>query len=218
MGEVPEGRRDVGRDPLPLRFHRPETPRQGRGREAMIGRVITRCSSVAAPSTCEPRRGRAAGVSPARVAVLIASICAAPGSVRLAAQDVGTPAQRESGKKIYTKYCSQCHGEKGDGEGYAASHLHPRPRNFMTGKFKIRTTPNGALPTHQDLVNIIRRGMPYTSMPAWPNLSDQDVSNLAYFVATFSPDFSKADNAAKAVPLPGAPKSTKESVEQGKKL
>ena len=110
------------------------------------------------------------------LAVLVASLCAAlSGSVRAAAQDVGTEAQRESGKTLYLKYCSQCHGEKGDGEGYASSHLRPRPRDFTTGKFKVRTTPNGALPTHQDLVNIIRRGMPYTSMPAWPNLSDEDV-------------------------------------------
>ena len=153
------------------------------------------------------------------LAVLIALLCAAPtGSVRAAAQDVGTEAQRESGKKLYLKYCSQCHGEKGDGEGYAAPHLRPRPRNFTTGKFKVRTTPNGALPTHQDLVNIIRHGMPYTSMPAWPNLADQEVSDLAYFITTFSPDFSKPENAPKPVPLPSAPKATKESIELGKKL
>ncbi len=153
------------------------------------------------------------------LAVLIASLWAATaGSVSVSAQEVGTEAQRESGKALYLKYCSQCHGEKGDGEGYAAPHLHPRPRNFTTGKFKIRTTPTGALPTHQDLVNIIRHGMPYTSMPAWPYFSDQEVSDLAYFVTTFSPDFSKPENAPKPVPLPGAPKSTKESIELGKKL
>ena len=124
------------------------------------------------------------------------------GSVRAQGPDVGTEAQRESGKKLYLKYCSQCHGEKGDGEGYATPHLRPRPRNFTTGKFKVRTTPNGALPTHQDLVNIIRRGMPYTSMPAWPNLSDQEVSNLAYFITTFSPDFSNAENVSQARSAP----------------
>ena len=153
------------------------------------------------------------------LAILIASLCAAAaGSVRVSAQDVGTEAQRESGKKLYLKYCSQCHGEQGDGEGYAAPHLRPRPRNFTTGKFKIRTTPTGALPTHEDLVNIIRHGMPYTSMPAWPNFSDQEVSDLAYFVTTFSPDFAKPENAPKPVPLPSAPKATKESIELGKKL
>jgi mono/diheme cytochrome c family protein len=153
------------------------------------------------------------------LAVLGTFLCAAPtGSVRAAAPDVGTEAQRESGKRLYLKNCSQCHGEKGDGEGYAAPHLRPRPRNFTSGKFKVRTTPNGALPTHEDLVNVIRRGMPYTSMPAWPSLADEEVSDLAYFLTTFSPDFSNAENAPKPVPLPNGPKATKETIELGKKL
>ncbi len=151
--------------------------------------------------------------------LLIASVCVAlVASVRVSAQDVGTEAQRESGKKLYLKNCSQCHGEKGDGEGYAAPHLLPRPRNFTTGKFKIRTTPNGALPTHQDLVNIIRRGMPYTSMPPWPRFSDQEVSDLAYFITTFSPDFSNKERVPQPVPLPSAPSSSSASIEAGKKL
>jgi mono/diheme cytochrome c family protein len=132
--------------------------------------------------------------------------------------DVGTEAQREAGKVLYLKNCAQCHGEKGDGAGYAAPHLYPRPRDFTTAKFKVRTTPNGALPIHQDLVNIIRRGMPYTSMPAWPDLTDQDVTNLAYFIASFSPDFSNAELVPKPVELPSAPSTTNESIELGKKL
>jgi len=157
--------------------------------------------------------------SRACLVVAIASLWAATtGSVRVMAQDVGTEAQRESGKKLYLQNCSQCHGEKGDGQGYATPHLLPQPRNFTTAKFKVRTTPNGALPTHQDLVNIIRRGMPYTSMPAWPTLTDQEVENLAYFITTFSPDFSNKENAPKPMTLPSAPSTTKESVELGKKL
>ena len=153
------------------------------------------------------------------LAVLIACVWAAPaGSIRIAAQDLGTDAQRESGKALYMKFCSQCHGDKGDGEGYATPHLFPRPRNFTTGKFKVRTTPNGALPTHQDLVNIIKVGMPYTSMPPWPALSDQELSDLAYFIKTFSPEFSNVENVPKPVELPSAPSSTPESIELGKKL
>jgi mono/diheme cytochrome c family protein len=151
--------------------------------------------------------------------VVIGSWCAAPaGSIRVSAQDVGTEAQRESGKALYLKYCSQCHGDTGNGEGYAAPHLSPRPRNFTTGKFKVRTTPNGALPTHQDLVNIIRRGMPYTSMPAWPNFSDQQVSDLAYFLTTFAAAFSNPESKPQPISLPSAPGSSQESIDLGKKL
>jgi mono/diheme cytochrome c family protein len=154
---------------------------------------------------------------------VIGFLCAAlAGHVRAkaqtAAQDLGTDAQRESGKNLYMKYCAQCHGDKGDGEGYATPHVRPRPRDFTKGKFKVRTTPTGALPTHQDLFNIIRRGMPYTSMPAWPNLSDQQVADLAYFIKTFSADFANAEMAPKPIDLPSAPRSTNESVELGKKL
>jgi mono/diheme cytochrome c family protein len=153
------------------------------------------------------------------LAVVVASLWAVPaGPVRAQAPDVGTEAQREAGKTLYLKYCSQCHGEKGDGEGHATPHLRPRPRDFTTGKFKIRTTPNGALPTHQDLVNIIRRGMPYTSMPAWPELSDQEVADIAYFLTTFSPDFAKAENIPQPVQLGSAPSSSNETIETGKKL
>src|SRR6187399_270308 len=153
------------------------------------------------------------------LAAVIALLCAAPtGLVRAQGPDIGTEAQRESGKVLYLKYCSQCHGEKGDGEGFATPHLRPRPRDFTTGKFKIRLTPSGALPSHQDIMNVLRKGMPYTSMPAWPTLSDQQVSDLAYFVTTFSPEFAKPENAAQPVALPSAPAVTKESVELGKKL
>jgi mono/diheme cytochrome c family protein len=153
------------------------------------------------------------------VAFLFALLCVGTmGPVRTQGPDVGTEAQRESGKALYLKNCAQCHGEKGDGAGYATPHLYPRPRDFTSAKFKVRTTPNGTLPTHQDLVNIIRRGMPYTSMPAWPNLTDQDVSNLAYFITSFSPDFSNPELAPQPVELPSAPSTTNESIELGKKL
>jgi len=152
------------------------------------------------------------------VFVIGLSISSTPSLVTAQGPDVaGTEAQREAGKQLYGKYCSQCHGDKGDGEGYATPHLLPKPRNFTTGKFKIRTTPSGSLPTHQDLVSIIRRGMPYTSMPDWPGFTDEQVSNLAYFITTFSPDFSNAELVPKPVSFPSAPRSSNETIETGKK-
>lgn len=78
--------------------------------------------------------------------------------------DLGTEQQREAGKGLYDQYCSQCHGVDGDGNGYAAPYMQPRPRDFTVARFRIRTTPSGALPTDEDLVKVIRQGMPYTTM------------------------------------------------------
>jgi len=171
------------------------------------------------PGGAPAARRSVASIAAAGVALLIALLYTAQaGPARAQGSQIGTEAERESGKKLYLKYCSQCHGEKGDGEGYATPHLYPRPRNFTAGKYKVRSTPTGALPTHQDLVSIIRRGMPYTSMPAWLALSDQEVSDLAHFITTFSSDFTNAEKNPTPVTLPSAPTATKESVELGKKL
>ena len=59
--------------------------------------------------------------------------------------------------------------------------------------------------------------MPYTSMPGWPTLSDSEVSDLAYYLKTFSPDFAVAENVPKPMELPSAPAATSESIELGKK-
>jgi mono/diheme cytochrome c family protein len=150
--------------------------------------------------------------------LLVLLVASSARTARAQGPDLGSDAQREAGRQLYTKYCSQCHGDRGDGEGYATSHLLPKPRNFTSGKFKVRSTATGALPTHQDLVSIIRRGMPYTSMPAWPNLTDQQLSNLAYYIKTFSPDFSNPEIVPQPVDLPGAPGVSQESIELGKKL
>jgi DMSO reductase family type II enzyme heme b subunit len=153
------------------------------------------------------------------VGVLIALLVVMPmGPARAQGPDLGTDAQRQSGQQLYAKYCAQCHGDKGDGEGYATPFLLPKPRNFTTGKFKVRSTPTGALPTHQDLVEVIRRGMPYTSMPGWPNFTEQQLSDLAYFIKTFSPDFANAEAVPKPVELPSAPSMTDDSIALGKKL
>ena len=150
--------------------------------------------------------------------VALAGASAFATTARAAAPDTGTEAQKASGKALYDKYCLQCHGEKGDGQGPAALHLRPMPRDFTRGKFKVRTTPNGALPTHQDLKNIIQRGMPYSSMPAWPQFSDQQLADLAYYLQTFSPDFANPELVPAQVELPPAPKVSKDVATAGRKL
>ena len=135
-----------------------------------------------------------------------------------AVSSAATPAELEVGKKAYEKNCAQCHGDLGDGQGSAAPHLLPRPRDFTSGKFKLRTTPSGALPTDADLERVIRTGMPYTSMPPWPGLTDAELKGLVQYVKGFHEGFADPAQAPKPIELKGAPASSKETIAKGKEL
>jgi mono/diheme cytochrome c family protein len=45
----------------------------------------------------------------------------------------------KTGKKLYGKYCTICHGAKGKGDGMAGAALNPRPANFTKDKFQNQT-------------------------------------------------------------------------------
>jgi mono/diheme cytochrome c family protein len=149
-------------------------------------------------------------------ATFIILVCVSFGAAR--AQDIGTEAQREAGKKVYEKMCAQCHGENGDGNGVAKPYFRPEPRDFTYGMFKIRTTPSGELPTTEDIKRVIRDGMPYTGMPAWPSLSEEEITNVTYYIKTFSQIFADPDFVVDPIDLPKAPKYSEESADLGKAL
>ncbi len=125
----------------------------------------------------------------------------------------------EIGKFLYEKNCVQCHGLSGAGDGYAAQFVNPKPRDFTKGKFKIRSTGSGELPTDKDLMRIIRKGMPYTSMPAWPEFNDDEVMSLVAYIKTFSADFANPEyNHPKEIEIPKRIKYSKESVKRGRQV
>lgn len=122
------------------------------------------------------------------------------------------------GKQLYEAKCSQCHGDVGDGKGVGADLFEPRPRDFTSGAFKIRTTESGELPTDADLHRIIRAGMPYTGMPAWPSFSDAEIADLACYIKGFNADFADTSVHPKVVTVPKAPAFDSESAKQGRTI
>jgi mono/diheme cytochrome c family protein len=133
-----------------------------------------------------------------------------------AAPDLGNEQQREAGRVLYDQYCSQCHGDDGDGKGVATPRLKPEPRDFTSGKYKFRTTPSGLLPTDEDIAKVIKDGLPYTSMPGWPNFSETQIQNIIYYLKTFSADFADADNHGQPIDLPQPPPSSEDSIQRGR--
>lgn len=125
-----------------------------------------------------------------------------------------------AGKKLYQRYCTQCHGDEGKGDGPAADFVYPRPRDFTLAIFKVRSTPSGQLPTDHDLFRVVSEGLPGTSMPAWKKyLSEAERWQLVHYVKTFdSLGLFKEEAPKQQVAVGEPPKVTPELLAQGKEI
>src|SRR4051812_2557236 len=106
-----------------------------------------------------------------------------PSGMLLAAAGLGLAASASAaraqdaqrGKTVYEKWCLECHGETGEGNGQGAKFMLPPPRNFTQAVYQIRTTASGELPTDDDLMKMVSEGLPGTAMPEWKSkLSDAE--------------------------------------------
>src|SRR5213080_3033593 len=127
----------------------------------------------------------------------------------------GQAGDANAGKAVYERKCLLCHGEKGDGKGPAAELLDPKPRDFTSGIYKIRTTA-GKAPSDQDLYRVISDGMPGTSMPSWAVLPEKDRWNVVAYVKAFAAD--KFKEATKKQELPKDVASSADSIKRGKEM
>src|SRR5262245_33067020 len=110
---------------------------------------------------------------------------------RMLAQPGGAPpAPGSRGKRVYDKHCVECHGTDGKGDGPAAHLMTPRPRDFTRGRYKIRSTETGSVPTDDDLLRSVRQGLYASAMPGWQQLlPDDDIRAVVAYVKSFSPRF-----------------------------
>src|SRR5438034_110357 len=151
-------------------------------------------------------RGRRAGsrergaVMTERGLLLRVTLLVATASVPLPAPRSLVAQDTTAGKRVYVKWCAGCHGDAGAGDGPAASHMLPRPRDFTGAIYKIRTTASGQLPTDQDVLRSIDEGLPGTAMPAWKErLSERQRRDVLAYLKTFSAFFQ--DTSQHIVPL-----------------
>ena len=88
--------------------------------------------------------------------------------------------------ELYSRYCVQCHGVNGDGNGVAATYMIPKPRNYQMGIFKFTSTSYGSKPLREDLLRTVRRGVRGTSMPAFPLLPPKDLEAVVDYVQSLT--------------------------------
>ncbi len=129
----------------------------------------------------------------------------------------GLTGEAMRGKQLYRRYCVGCHGPLGDGRGENAQWIDPKPRNFVTGTFKCRSTPSGALPTDEDLYKSVTRGFVDSNMPSWLPLTAQQRADLIAYVKTFSSRFSE-EKAPSPLQVPSESEANQQSIQRGNEL
>ncbi len=111
----------------------------------------------------------------------------AQADLRQLSQDEPVAGYHSSGSTLYDTKCAACHGLFGAADGRAARFLFPRPRNFRTESFRMVSSVN-AVAASSDIADTIRRGLPGTSMPAFGDLSEQQLLDLSELVLQFRRD------------------------------
>ncbi|MGH7550265.1 MAG: c-type cytochrome [Gemmatimonadota bacterium] len=122
------------------------------------------------------------------------------------------------GQATYDRWCAGCHGAEGRGEGPAATTMLPRPRDFTTALYQIRTTPSGALPTDADILRVIDEGMPGTAMPGWRDqLSQERRESLVDYLKTFSAFFEDGE-APEPIAIGSPPGGGEQAIAEGREI
>jgi len=88
------------------------------------------------------------------------------------------------GKKLYTTYCSTCHGETGKGDGTAAASLPAKPADHTNGAVMNQLSD-------KFLLEIISKGGgaagKSTFMPSWGgSLNEKQIRDIVAYIRTLA--------------------------------
>lgn len=92
-----------------------------------------------------------------------------------------------NGKKVFATECVKCHGITGKGDGPEGAALNPKPRNFHDEERMSHISP-------AHVFNTVRFGLEGTGMKAYPELKDDEVWDVAFYILTLRLQKPKTDS------------------------
>ena len=85
------------------------------------------------------------------------------------------------GHDLYTKFCSECHGESGKGDGEMSEDLNPKPANLTDADWKHGSTDG-------EIFVVIRDGVKGTGMkPFSKKLTTHQIWDVVNFMRSIGP-------------------------------
>lgn len=119
----------------------------------------------------------------------------------------------------FAHHCTSCHGLEGRGDGPAAGHLLPGPRDFIGSPFRYSSP--GEEPEHvlADLERTITHGVPRSAMPGFGGvLTESQIAGLARYVLEIREQGEQLAPTEQLVDVGMRPPITPELVARGKGL
>jgi mono/diheme cytochrome c family protein len=90
-----------------------------------------------------------------------------------------------AGKKLYTEFCVDCHGETGKGDGGAAQYNDPKPPDLSDADWKHGSTDG-------EIYTVIREGVTDTGMRAFKEITPRQTWDLVNYVRSLGPPPAKS--------------------------
>lgn len=81
----------------------------------------------------------------------------------------------DNGRQVYVAACLTCHGEQGRSDTEVARNLTPRPTDLQEERLRL------TLSAYQ-VFNLVTFGVPGTSMPCFPTLTEEERWDVAFYV------------------------------------
>ena len=92
----------------------------------------------------------------------------------------------KSGRVLYMRHCSHCHGAAGDGNGPTAQYMIPKPRDYRHGVFKFTSTNDQSKVSRNDLLRVLKYGIPGTYMPSFLLMKEDELHAIVEYVRFLS--------------------------------
>ncbi|GMR22198.1 MAG: hypothetical protein BMS9Abin37_0531 [Acidobacteriota bacterium] len=105
-----------------------------------------------------------------------------------------TSCGRRDAPNLSRRYCADCHGVEGGGDGRFAEEFQIPPTDFRRGNYKFKQTASGEPPTDRDIVATLEQGARGTGMIPQLQLSESERADMAAYLRNLADEAPRGES------------------------